>query len=348
VTDVLVAGGGPAGLATAIHAALVGFDVAIVEPRPAPLDKACGEGLMPSAVRQLRDIGVAPIGCAFHGIRYVADDRSVASRFRAGPGLGVRRTALHAALSNRADALGVERVTGRVGDIRQDRGQVTVAVTSNGRGTATTRQTRWLVAADGLHSSIRRTLGLEVPSRGRPRRGLRRHYAIAPWTDLVEVHWSPFAEAYVTPVAADCVGVAVLFTGRGSYDDWLGQFPALRTRLGDASPASPVLGAGPMHQRVRQRVAGRVLLVGDAAGYVDALTGEGINLGLAAAAELVRCLQAERPDAYDASWRRLSRRYRAMTTALLWASWQRPVRRAIVPAAQRFPRLYGAAVNALA
>ncbi|MFD6891903.1 NAD(P)/FAD-dependent oxidoreductase, partial [Streptomyces sp. NPDC059957] len=69
--DLLVVGGGPAGLATAIHGALAGFDVVVAEPRPAPIDKACGEGLMPGAVRALEALGVTVPGHPLRGIRYV-------------------------------------------------------------------------------------------------------------------------------------------------------------------------------------------------------------------------------------------------------------------------------------
>ncbi|URN14562.1 NAD(P)/FAD-dependent oxidoreductase, partial [Streptomyces sudanensis] len=75
--------------------------------------------------------------------------------------------------------------------------------------------------------------------------------------------------------------IAILTTGRGPYDDHLAAFPALRKRLAGAQATGPVRGAGPLHQRSAARTAGRTLLVGDAAGYIDALTGEGIALALA-------------------------------------------------------------------
>jgi flavin-dependent dehydrogenase len=144
------------------------------------------------------------------------------------------------------------------------------------------------------------------------------------------------------------VGVAVLFSGQARYDELLPRFPRLAARLRDAVPVTPVQGAGPFEQRVSRRVAGRVLLVGDAAGYLDALTGEGINLGLAGAQALVAAVLADEPLAYEGAWRRQSRRYRALTSALLWASRHPWPRSRIVPAAARLPQLYQGALDILA
>jgi flavin-dependent dehydrogenase len=109
-----------------------------------------------------------------------------------------------------------------------------------------------------------------------------------------------------------------------------------------------VLGAGPLRQRVRGRVAGRVLLVGDAAGYVDALTGEGVALAVRQAAAAVDAIVAGDPQRYEQEWRAITRRYRLLTGALLAASRVGPVRRALVPAADRLPGVFAAVVNALA
>ncbi|WP_411103994.1 NAD(P)/FAD-dependent oxidoreductase [Streptomyces sp. cmx-4-9] len=339
--DLLVAGGGPAGLATAIHAALGGLEAVVVEPRPGPIDKACGEGLMPGAVRRLRELSVPLAGQPFEGIRYVDAVSGLHAQglFHEGPGLGVRRTVLQAALAARAAQLGVRVVEGRVGEVRQDEDGVRAAGFC----------ARYLVAADGLHSPIRRGLGLAVPpAPGRPARyGLRRHYATPPWSGLVEVHWSAGCEAYVTPLAPDLVGVAVLTTRQAPFDVQLAQFPLLSARL-PAGAGTPVRGAGPLRQQARVRVAGRVLFVGDAAGYVDALTGEGLTLAVTAAGELVRCVREGRPHAYEGAWRELSRSYRALTSSLLWARHRPALARRIVPLAARLPRVFTRAVNLLA
>ncbi|HEX4830426.1 MAG TPA: ATP-binding cassette domain-containing protein [Trebonia sp.] len=366
--DVVVAGGGPAGLATAIGCARAGLSVVVAEPRPAPIDKACGEGLMPGALPRLAALGITAgdlAGQPIRGIRYLDAGHSADAPFRRGDGLGVRRTELHAALTARALALGVKAVPDRVVAHDQDEAGVTVA----------TRQerlrARYLVAADGLHSPVRRSLGLDPPPARHVRYGLRRHYRLAPWTDRVEVHFADGGEAYVTPVAPDMIGVAVLGGRRGSirpargaraalgdgsragaagsaFDERLAAFPALRERLAGAPGASEARGAGPLRQDVRRRVAGRVLLVGDAAGYLDALTGEGIGAALAQADVLAACLAAGRPGDYERACRRVTRAGAAMTGALLWSRGQPLLGARIVPAAQRLPWLFGAIVNQVA
>jgi flavin-dependent dehydrogenase len=357
--DVLVVGAGPVGLAAAVHARAAGLDVLVVDRRTGTLDKACGEGLLPGALRAVQALGADPPGQPLAGISYRAPGRHADHRFAAGPGRGVRRTALHEALSKRAADVGAQLLHGRVTTLRQDAAGVELemvpgGVAGQGRAPVTLRA-GWVLGCDGLHSTVRRLAGLDVgPGRraGRPaggRYGLRRHFQVPPWTDLVEVHWSPHAEAYVTPVGPDTVGVALLgprsVCGAG-FDTLLSsQFPELSASLATATTAGSVLGAGPLRQRSRRRSAGRVRLVGDASGYVDALTGEGVRVGLAQAEAAVRHL--DDAGAYERAWRTATRDYRALTTGLLaWAS--SPARRVLVPAAVRAPWLYGAVVERLA
>jgi flavin-dependent dehydrogenase len=95
-------------------------------------------------------------------------------------------------------------------------------------------------------------------------------------------------------------------------------------------------------------VAGRVLLVGDASGYVDALTGEGIALGLAQAKAAVAAVRGGDPASYERSWQRLSWRHNLMTSALVSVSSRPLLRRGLVPAATALPVVFRAAVNELA
>jgi flavin-dependent dehydrogenase len=335
--DLLVAGGGPVGLATALYADRAGLSVVVAEPRTGAIDKACGEGLMPGAVRALTALGVVVSGTVFRGIRYRAGDTAAEATFRDGPGLGVRRTALHAALQQAVEERGIEILARPVTSVEQD-GQ---------RICAGGVEARYLAAADGLHSPVRRLLGLEQPRTGPARYGLRRHYRVRPWTDLVEVYWSRHCEAYVTPVASDLVGVAILTGRQAPYDEQLRDFPSLVARLPPGG-ATKTRGAGPLRQSARGRVCGRALLVGDAAGYVDALTGEGVSVGLASAAELVASVLAGDPASYEKRWRLATRRYRLLTHALLWARDRGALRPLIVPAAAALPAGFRAAVNSLA
>lgn len=335
--DLIVAGGGPGGLATATYAAQAGLEAVVIERRPGPIDKACGEGLMPHTVKHLRNIGVNPHGKAFHGITYLDSTRRVRADFRSGEGLGMRRTALSEALHDAASAAGVRILHADIGAVSQDASSVRCG----------DLRARYLAAADGLHSPIRRSLGLDLPSRGRRRWGIRRHFHIAPWSDTVEVYWAHDTEAYVTPVAEDSVGVAVLTSRQGKFDDQLKAFPALAARLGSA-PHGTDRAAGPLRQRVKSRSAGRVMLVGDAAGYVDALTGEGLGIAFGGAELLVKAVLTDNPGDYDHEWRKMSRRYRALTAGLLQASGCSPVRSVIVPAASALPKAFSGIVNLLA
>lgn len=338
--DMVIAGGGPAGLATALYAARAGLDVVVAEPRRAPVDKACGEGLMPGAVRALTALGLGVPGQPITGIRYVQGSRRVQAAFRAGPGLGARRTDLHGALHQAVVEAGVPVLPLRVGEVRQDATGVTVP----GAGL----RARWLVAADGLHSPVRRALGLEVRTSREPRYGLRRHYAVPPWSSYVEVHWGPHTEAYITPLGPSLVGVALLTSWRAPFETQLAAFPELTTRLPRRAAATAVRGAGPLRQRARTRCHGRVLLVGDAAGYIDALTGEGISLALSGAEALVDNVRRGTPGRYETDWNRATRRHRLLTELLVRARQRSALAPLIMPAAACLPGVFAAAVNALA
>ncbi|MDQ1513891.1 MAG: hypothetical protein QOC59_1733 [Microbacteriaceae bacterium] len=335
--DLVVVGGGPVGLATAIEGTLRGLRVAVLEPRPGPVDKACGEGLMPGALAALAQWGVDPAGVPISGFRYADARRAVEHRFEGPPARGVRRTVLHAALAERATELGVDIRRVRVDRILQDGDGVEVAGV----------RARFAAGADGLHSTVRRLAGLEGPPTRRPRFGLRRHFAVAPWSDLVEVHWRRRFELYVTPVAERVVGVAVL-GGRGlDLAAAIEGCGPLRRRLAGAAPIDGVRGAGPLRQRTRARTAGRVALVGDAAGYVDALTGEGLAVGFAGARELVAAIGRDDLASYERSWRRTARPQRLLTEGLVRIA-RSPLRGGVVPLARAVPAAFGSAVDLLA
>ena len=333
--DVVIVGGGPVGLASAIEARLAGLTAVIIEPRESAIDKACGEGLMPGALPLLARLGIDPPGMPLRGVSYRSPSRRADHLFATGVGRGVRRTALHDALASRARELGVERAVGRVESFAHDAAGVTVNGVRAG----------WLFGADGLHSTVRKLAGLEYSPLGARRYGLRQHFAAAPWSDLIEVHWAQHAEVYVTPVADDTVGIAILGPQRTDFDSTIRGIPELAERLDGVAPASSRRGAGPFRQRALRPSTGRVLLVGDSSGYVDAITGEGLRLGLDQARIAVQHV-TDGVD-YDRAWARSTRDFRRLTSGLVMAATS-PLRRAIVPAAAALPRVYGAVVERLA
>ena len=347
--DIIVVGGGPAGLALSIVAAQRGLDVVVLERGTYPLDKACGEGLFPAGARALAALGarehldpdaVAPV----RAIRWIDGGLSAEARLPDG-GLGVRRTALSSALVKRARALGVE--VRESADVRHHRRGPSFALVETAGGS---ERGRLLVAADGLTSAVRRREGLEVSAGGAPRYAVRRHFARAPWSDAVEVHFGEGAEAYVTPAGPRRVAIAFLCeeVTRAGFAALLAGFPALRARVEGVPPDSRPAGAGPFARGARTRVLDRLVLLGDAAGCVDPITGEGVSLALQSALALGPLL----PDALAhgaareafATWergeaRRFSRH--AATARILLGFARRPLaRREALALLGQHPRLF--------
>jgi flavin-dependent dehydrogenase len=291
---VLVIGGGPAGLAAAIAARLKGFDVIVTDSARPPIDKACGEGILPAGVNALHRLGV-PLGGGegfpFRGIRFISPGARVEAPFRDACGIAVRRVRLHDLLIRRAAGLGVQLLWG-----------TTI------RSTSGLSSGRWIVGADGQHSRVRQDARLDAAKTLSTRFGFRRHYHLAPWTDMVEVYWGVRCQVYVTPVSSDEIGVAVL--SRDSHlrlDAALREFPALEWQLRSARPTSAERGATTISRRLRRVFRGRTVLIGDASGSVDAITGEGLSLAFQQAFALADALAADELSSYEVEHRRLSR-----------------------------------------
>ncbi len=340
--DLVIAGGGPVGLVTAIAARRLGLSAVVIERNDAPPDKACGEGLMPGAVATLRQLGVDLQGAVeLCGIRFL-DGHDVASAiFPDERGQALGRQQLMQRLDARARTLGVDILTGHT--LREFRYQdriMHVEATSARRGQVECRG-QLLVAADGLRSPIRRRLGYELPARFPGRYGLTRHFRCVPWSNWVEVHWHEKAEAYVTPLGPEEVGVAVLTHGPpGSHDAVLALFPALTRQLAQATERGRVRGAGPLEQRVQGVLAPGVALVGDAAGYLDALSGEGLALGFRSALALVECFASGELWRYPSEHARLAQAYYGMTHVLLGLARHPRLRRSAVRYLSRRPQLF--------
>lgn len=352
--DVAIIGGGPAGLAVAIGAALRGLSVHVFDKQAFPIDKACGEGLLPSGLSALERLGVrkhlvAADTAPFTSITYVQESGARAvGELPAPGGLGVRRLALSQALQLRAVELGVV-LHARTG-VRAHRVTPSVVVLETDAGI---HEAKVLIGADGLHSPTREREGLAGPKGDVRRFGLRRHLRVKPWATTVEVHFALGLEAYVTPAGDERVGVAFLWDDAAAPGDvdfgvLLARFPELEAKVKHAEFDSTARGAGPLLQHVTKRVAPRFALVGDAAGYVDAITGEGLTQALEGAEALVAVLPdvlakdgaVEAFAPYEAAAERAFVRYATLANRLLWLARRPTLRRMVVGALARSPALF--------
>lgn len=369
--DVLIVGGGLAGSATAIHLARRGLQVRVLEQKHFPRDKPCGEGIMPHGVRALEALGVLPLlpqdsTRPFLGIEYIFEGehraRGLFPELEGGyrQGLGVRRLVLDDAVATLAKR--EPNVT-----FSED-ARVLEVLTEQGRaiGVRTGQETlfgRLVIGADGRGSKVRHALGLNVPVSKRQRYGIRAHLSFsdpARVGDFVEVYRNQVGELYTTPVSPHELLVALLiekddmerFGGNleQGFRDYLKAWPHLVQRFGEAEVTSKVLACGPLAVKSREPFAAGALLVGDAAGFLDALTGEGMTLTLkaaeAAADVAFRALEhggeASRKALapYGKARARLIRHYLVMTSVLLWITARPRLSRMLIARLSRAPRLF--------
>jgi flavin-dependent dehydrogenase len=298
-TEAVVVGAGPSGAVTALLLARLGHDVVLVDRARFPRDKACGEGVMPPGVALLRGLGLYDSVLAtgarpIDGVTYQlpGGHPGVTVPFPIPPdggpahALGVRRTTFDALLVDavrreaRATVREAERVTGL---IRGSHGVVSGVMTTTGeiRG-------RTVIAADGLHSPIRAWMNLGVAPRARMRYGLAGHWRLpTSGRSAITVTLAGSHEWYEAPVGSDLLLVSILthrsrppMTARRYEAAARRSIPAIR----DMELVSGPLGAAYFHQRVRAVAGGGVFLVGDASGYDDPTTGDGIAIGMLLAA----------------------------------------------------------------
>jgi flavin-dependent dehydrogenase len=311
-TDVLVIGGGPAGLAAAIAARRKGFAVTVADGAKPPIDKACGEGLMPNTITALRQLGIAVDPCdgrTFRGLRFLDGGTEAEANFPGMTGLGLSRTVLHQRMVERAQQCGVSLLWSTPVSALTPDGAIV-----GGRAI----RAKWLVGADGIQSRVRRWSGLEPVSEHAARFAQRRHYRVKPWTDCVEIHWGQRMQAYVTPLGSEetCV-VLVSSRPRLRMEEAWHEFPSLAAHLLNAELSSAERGGITATRRLSRVYRGNVALTGDASGSVDAITGEGLCLSFRQAMALAEALEAGNLRSYQSAHDGLSRRPNFMSRLLL-------------------------------
>ena len=334
-TDVLIVGGGPAGLATAIAARRAGFKVLLADHAVPPIDKACGEGIMPDGLSALETVGVkVPCDRAypFRGIRFLEGSLSVDSLFPCGVGFGLRRTVLHELLTSQARETGVDlRWGARISELSARHavlGGVSVGF-------------RWMIGADGHASMVRQCMGIGRKKTEKRRFGFRQHFSIAPWTDCVEVYWSNCGQVYVTPVSENEVCVALITSDPHVRLDCIpSQFPLLAKRLAGALPSSRPQGAITATCRLDTVVAGNMALVGEASGSVDAITGEGMSLGFQQAVAVVDAMRAGSLQRYERAHLAINEKAHQMARLMLMLGSRTGLRHRTLRALSSRPDLF--------
>lgn len=334
-TDVFIVGGGPAGLAAAIAARGKGFDVIVADGSQPPIDKPCGEGLLPDAVAALQRLGVVfgpADGFALRGVRFTDAGISVAAAFRDGHGLGVRREVLHRRLLERAEACGVHFAWNTpVSGLREN------GVIADGNQI----RSRWTIGADGILSRMRRWAGLESTAPHGGRFAYRQHFRARAWSELAEVYWHKDEQIYITPISSDEICVALISSSsKARVAEALSKLPTLLRKLQGAAPTTKERGAATRVHGLARVIRGNVALVGDASASVDAITAEGLALAFRQAEALADALASGSLAQYQQEHRRLLVRPRFMAQLLLLLGRQPALRKHTFQVMEAAPNIF--------
>ena len=335
-TDVFVAGAGPAGLATAIAARQKGFEVTVADGSAPPIEKPCGEGMMPETVASLRAMGVeiGPTdGRRFCGLSFVDQAARVSADFSHGRGIGLRRPLLQEQMVAKAEACGV-RFLWKTPVCGMDAEGVRLA--------GGTIRARWIVGADGQGSRFRRWSGLDAAKRKRQRFASRRHYRVQPWTNYMEIYWGNHAQAYVTAIDREevCIVMICEQPETSLFDSALRGLPELGARLTNAELSSRERGAVTSMCSLHRVHRGNVALVGDASGGVDAITGDGLGLAFRQASALADAIAAGNLMQYEQAHRAIARRSMLLGELMLWLGRNPGIRSRVIRALQSRPDLF--------
>ena len=338
--EVLIVGAGPAGIATAIAASQKGLRVTVADARRPPIDKACGEGLLPEGVSGLRQLGIwldSSNAYPIAGMRFSDEASSACGRITRGAAFGLRRSVLHDLLVRRACELGVSFRWGtRVSEINSD----------SARLDGLRFPFHWLVGADGQKSIVRKWSGLG-PRRVRSARfGFCCHFAVAPWSEFVEVYWGERCQIYVTPTGPDEVCLAVLSSDpQMRVASALRESPAVAERLGGARRITDEIGSATVLDYPRSVARRNIALVGDASFTVDGITGQGLSLSFQQALSLGEALASENLGAYQLAHRQFIKEPARMARLLLLLDRQAWLRRKALRMFAANPKLFGRMIS---
>ena len=334
-TDVIVIGAGPAGIATAIAASQKGLQVVVLDARTPPIDKTCGEGLLPQGAAALHSLGIhlnSDVAVPLAGIRFAGRGSSAYGKFPGMTGFALRRIRLHQLLVERANQAGVIFHWGtHVTNI--DSRQVAA-------GEMQIRYT-WLVGADGQNSFVQKWANLSPLRTNDKRFGFRQHFRVHSWPNLVDVYWGDRCQILATPTGHHEVCIALLSSDATlRINQAFTLFPEFAAMLEGAVPITRETGSITCLNRLPAVTRGHIALVGDASGSVDAITGLGLSLAFQQAIFLAEAFESGDLAHYESAHRKIAAMPALMSRIMLIMDKNGWVRRRALRLFENNPNLF--------
>jgi len=296
--SLVIIGGGPVGLYTALKLSARGLRVDLYEKGTWPKDKVCGQGIMPSGLSLLDCIGLKikdkEDAYFFNGIEYIDNGNSILGLLPS-HGAGIERNILSKKLFNLAakDPNIVLYPNTVVTKVNNNTNSVTIFCSDLKSNVSLQKKYKYLFACDGLNSPIRKMLHLEQHRKNDQRMGARVHFDVSPWSCYIQVYWSDKIEAYVTPVSNKRVEVAFLWFKKridvhhNLQESLFECFPQLVAKLNNQPSCGDFRGYGPFAATSKMLKKDNIFFIGDAYKFLDGITGEGISIGIKAATIVV-------------------------------------------------------------
>lgn len=337
---IAIVGAGPTGCSLAIMLASKNHDIHLFDKNSFPIDKVCGEGIMPKGAEILEDIGVYqyldPKEMSFFNEIINHDNAEISSGSLNKKALGVRRLNLSQAFYK------------RIKDFKNIRLHEQVKITSLSQLT----EFHYIIGADGIHSKIRKLLKIDSFQPSLKRCGARIHFQEKLHQDKVEVHWNQGIEAYITPVGPELTELAFIWNTdlhspqqEGLYQGLINHFPELKTRF--PLYEGKINSYGPFPRASEEIYKDNIFLLGDALCFIDGITGEGISLGLEQAELWSQCIAHNGfdYDFYSKKINQIIKHYYFMTSFALFMSEHPTLRKFVIYLMRKAPSLGALIVN---
>ncbi len=351
--NIAIIGAGPAGLSTAIALAQKGQLVSIFDKASLPINKVCGEGILPTGVKYLTNIiGVEFISkiesYPFKGIKYIDSNGTIAiGEFNNSKGFGIKRLKLAQALYSLCKTF--PNITfyenHKLITLKSSPKQLEFTVENSlDKSTKTFADFNYLIGADGRLSTVRNL----ISNKGKKptslkRKGARLYIATPPWTNMVEVYWANNIEAYVTPNSHKSIGIMFswdLKNFKANEDTLLSFFPTLKEKIDNKERQGPLMYIGNFAHQSQEASVDNIAFIGDAVVFMDGVTGEGLSLAFEAANLLSESIINDDLISYNIDIKKLKNKYIVITNLALLLTQHKFLRKCIIKLFSLFPTIF--------